>query len=61
MKNVAAIVVCLTVGSLSFLSGCSNRVWRGDESRYRIIAIIFGLICIVIGVLALLGYIEIQE
>jgi hypothetical protein len=61
MKHVAAIVVCLTVGSLSFLSGCSTRVWRGDESRYRIFAIIFGLIGIVMGVLAMIGYIEIQE
>jgi hypothetical protein len=61
MKDVAAIVVCLTIGPLSFLSGCSTRVWRGDESRYRIVAIIFGLICTVMGVLTLLGYIELQE
>lgn len=61
MKDVTPIVVCLGLGSLIFVSGCSARVWRGDEARYRIYAIIFGLICIVMGVLALFGFIEIQD
>jgi hypothetical protein len=61
MKDVAAIVVCLTVGSLSFLSGCSSRVWRAEGVGYRVVAIVFGLICIAMGALALFGYIEIRE
>jgi hypothetical protein len=61
MKDVTPIVVCLIVGTLSFLSGCSARVWQSEGSGYRICAIIFGLICLAMGVSALLGYIEIRD
>ena len=61
MNNLTPGLVLLTVGSLSFLAGCSARVWRPDESRYRIGAIIFGVICVTMGVLGLLGYIEISD
>jgi hypothetical protein len=61
MKNLTPGLLLLTLGSLTFLSGMSGRVWRGDESRYRIGALIFGVICIATGALALLGYMDIQE
>lgn len=61
MRDVTPVVLLLTLGSLIFLSGCSSRVWRGDEARYRPVATIVGLILIVMGGLALFGYMEIKE
>lgn len=61
MKNVAPGVVLLTVGTLSLLSGLSARVWRDEGTRYRLCTAIFGLICVTMGVLGLLGYIDINE
>ncbi len=61
MKNVARGLVLLTVGALSFLSGCSARVWRGEEARYRLGAVIFGVICVTMGVLGLFGCIDIND
>jgi len=61
MKNVPADVTLLTVGVLSFLTGCSARVWRAEGSGYRILAIMFGLICITMGVLEMLGYIDVYD
>lgn len=61
MKDVTPVVLLLSLGSLIFLSGCSARVWRGEGARYRLGAIIVGLIFITMGALALIGYIEIQD
>jgi ABC-type Mn2+/Zn2+ transport system permease subunit len=61
MKNQTPGVVLLIVGALSLLSGLSARVWRDEGTRYRLIAAIFGLICVALGVLGLLGYIDINE
>jgi hypothetical protein len=60
IDNAATGLLLLTLGVLSVLTGRSARVWRRDESRYRIGAVIFGLICIVMGILAPLGY-EVRE
>jgi hypothetical protein len=61
MKNLTPSLVLLTSGSLTFLSGVSSRVWRGDEPSFRIIALIFGAVCIAMGTLALLGYVDIRD
>jgi hypothetical protein len=60
MENVGSGLFFLTLGLLSFLTGCSARVWKRDEARYRPMAIIFGLICITMGILGMLGYIDLQ-
>lgn len=61
MKNVVSGLLLLALGALSSLTGVSARVWRRGESRYRLGAILFGVICIAMGVFGLLGYIDIQE
>ena len=61
MDNVVSGLVFLVLGSLSLFSGLSATVWRAEGSRYRIGAILVGLILMITGALALLGYIEIKE
>jgi uncharacterized YccA/Bax inhibitor family protein len=60
MENIVSGLIFLTLGVLSFLTGCSARVWSREEARYRIMAIIFGLLCITMAVLGMLGYIDLQ-
>ncbi|MDQ2974235.1 MAG: hypothetical protein M3R69_02345 [Acidobacteriota bacterium] len=60
MENIVSGLFFLTLGVLSFLTGCSARVWAREGPRYRIMAIIFGLICITMAVLGMLGYIDLQ-
>jgi hypothetical protein len=61
MKNLVPGVLLVTLGTLTLLSGISANVWRVEGARYRIIAIVVGLIFLIMGGLGLLGYIEIQE
>jgi hypothetical protein len=51
----------LLLGFLAFLAGLSANMWRREEARYRIGAIIAGLVFIILGILALVGYIEIKD
>ncbi len=61
MRDITPEVLLITLGSLTFLSGLSKRVWRGDEARYRIMAVIIGLIFFTMGTLGLLGIMEIRD
>ena len=61
MRDITPEVLLLSVGSLTFLSGLSARVWRGSEARYRVLAVIVGLIFITMGALGLLGVMEIRD
>lgn len=36
MKDATPIRLLLSLGALIFLTGCSARVWKGDETRFRI-------------------------
>ena len=59
--NVFSGLVFVVLGCLSLFSGISAKVWRRDESRFRVGALILGLLFVMMGVLALLGYIVIDE
>jgi hypothetical protein len=61
MANLTPSVVLLAVGAASLFSTMVNRVWQKEEARHRIIAVIFGLICIAFGLLGLLGYVDIHD
>jgi len=61
MDSVVSGLIFLILGALSLYSGISNRVWQREESRYRIGAIIVGLVFMTMGILALVGTIEIKD
>ena len=44
MDNVVSGLMFLLLGFLAFLAGLSATMWRREESRYRIGAIIAGLL-----------------
>ena len=48
MDNVVSGLMFLLLGFLAFLSGLSANMWRRDESRYRIGAIIAGLVFMIL-------------
>jgi hypothetical protein len=61
MDSVVSGLIFLILGALSLYSGISPRAWGPEESRYRIGAIIVGLVFMTMGILALVGYIEIKD
>jgi threonine/homoserine/homoserine lactone efflux protein len=61
MDNVVSGLIFLLLGFLAFLSGLSANMWRREESRYRIGALIAGLLFMIIGILVLVGYLEIKD
>ena len=61
MRDITPEVVLITLGSLTFLSGVSARIWVGSEARYRVIAVVVGLIFLTMGALGLLGIMELRE
>jgi hypothetical protein len=61
MDSVVSGLIFLILGSLSLFSGISTRAWRPEESRYRIGAILVGLGFMTMGILALVGLIEIKD
>jgi len=48
----------LVLGLLIVAAGSSSRVWRGEQGRYRVLSILFGLLLIIMTTLVLLRVIE---
>jgi uncharacterized membrane protein len=60
MDTIVSSLVFFLLGSLALFAGLSARRWRREEARLRVGAIVVGLIFIILGILGLMGYIEIK-
>ena len=58
MDSIVSSLAFFLLGSLALLTGLSARRWRPEEARLRVGAIVVGLIFLILGILGLLGYIE---
>ena len=59
MDSKVSSLAFFLLGSLALFAGLSSKRWQREESRLRVGTIIVGLVFIIMGVLGLLGYIEI--
>jgi hypothetical protein len=59
MDSIISSLLFLLLGSLALFAGLSARRWRPEEARLRVGAIVVGLIFLSMGILGLLGYVEI--
>ena len=59
MNNIVSSVAFFLLGSLALFTGLSSKRWQREERRLRVGTIIVGLVFIIMGLLGLLGYIEI--
>jgi peptidoglycan/LPS O-acetylase OafA/YrhL len=59
MDSIVSSVLFFLLGSLALFAGLSARRWRPEEARLRVGAIVVGLVFLIMGILGLMGYIEI--
>lgn len=60
MDNIASSGLFFLLGALALFAGLSAKRWKPEETRLRVGTIIVGLILLGMGLLGLLGYIEIR-
>ena len=58
MKAPGAVILLLVLGSLIFATGLSARVWRREESHYRVLSVLVGLLLMIMATLVLLRVID---
>lgn len=59
MNNIVSSIAFFLLGSVALFAGLSAKRWQREEARLRVGTIVVGLVFIIMGILGLLGYIEI--